>query len=137
MSFSNASGVKKDIKLKIATKEGSPLVVTVERSVNGNAVRNRTLVSGTIIAQKDGSEATTSDGSIETTYHNLKVAISDGECTPSSGTASIAFKDASGTAIKTYELSIDSSGEAQLKDSAGVEVEGFELDGCDPEDMKV
>ena len=156
MSLTSEKGVKNDVKLKLATKVGDPLIVTVERLVAGDAVVSRTLVSGTVIAQKDveatsatgsndgssdgssdGSNDGSNDGSIETSYHNLKVAISDGECKASSGTASITFKDASGTTIKTYELSIDSSGDPQLKDSAGVEVEGFDLDGCDPEDMKL
>ena len=140
MTISNDSGVKKDIQLKVATKEGSPLIVTVERSVSGNSVLSRTLVSGTVIAQKDveiGSAADSGDGSIETTYNNLKVTVTDGECEASSGSASIVFKDAAGITLKTYELSVDSSGDPQLKDSAGVQVEGFELDGCDPEDMKI
>lgn len=140
MTISNDNGVKKEIQLKVVTKEGAPLVVSVERSVSGNSVLSRTIVSGTLITQKDveeGSAEDSGDGSIETTYQNLKVAISDGECEASSGTASIAFKDSAGTTIKAYELSIDSSGEPQLKDSAGVQVEGFELDGCDPEDMKI
>lgn len=140
MTISNVSGVKKEIQLKVATKEGAPLIVSVERSVSGNAVLSRTIVSGTLVTQKDvekGSGSDSGDGSIETTYQNLKVDITDGECEASSGSASIAFKDSADTTIKAYELSIDSSGEPQLKDSAGVQVEGFELDGCDPEDMKI
>jgi hypothetical protein len=144
MTISNDNGVKKEIQLQVATKEGAPLIVSVERSVSGNAVLSRTIVSGTLVTQKDvakdveeGSAEDSGDGSIETTYQNLKVDISDGECEASSGSASIAFKDSAGTTIKAYELSIDSSGDPQLKDSAGVAVEGFELDGCDPEDMKI
>ena len=140
MTISNDNGVKKEIQLKVTTKEGAPLIVSVERSVSGNAVLSRTIVSGTLVTQKEVEKVSGSDsgdGSIETTYQNLKVDISDGECEASSGSASIAFKDSAGTTIKAYELSIDSSGEPQLKDSAGVAVEGFELDGCDPEDMKI
>jgi len=60
MTISNDSGVKKDIQLKVATKEAAPLVVSVERSVSGNAVLSRTIVSGTLVTQKDVEEGSAS-----------------------------------------------------------------------------
>ena len=138
MSVSNENGVKKELKLTIATKSDAPLVVNLERLIADNSVTSKTLVSGTVIAQKDASEAEASDGSIETTYTNLKVAVSAGECAVASGSATIVFKDGSGTTLKTFELSVDSSGDPQLKNTAtGTAVDGFDLDGCDPEDMKL
>ncbi|MEY4630518.1 MAG: hypothetical protein RIQ81_638, partial [Pseudomonadota bacterium] len=77
------------------------------------------------------------DGTIETTYSNLKTTIASNECSLASGSASIVFKDATGATVKTYTLSVDAEGEPQLVDSENQPVEGFSLEGCDPEDLKL
>lgn len=136
MSIKDEAGVKKELKLSIATKEDAPVVVKVERLVADNTVASKTFVSGSVMATKKSADGT-AEGTIETSYDNLKVALSDHECALESGSATIAFKDATGVALKTYELSVDTDGEPQLKDGDGKTVEGFDLDGCDPEDLKL
>jgi hypothetical protein len=136
MGIKNEAGVKKELKLSIATKEDAPVVVKVERLVADNTVASKTFVSGSVVATKKSADGT-AEGTIETSYDNLKVALSDHECALESGSATIAFKDATGVALKTYELSVDTDGEPQLKNGDGKAVEGFDLDGCDPEDLKL
>ncbi len=136
MSISNEAGVKKEIKLSIATKEDAPVVVMVERLVADNSVASKTFVSGSVVATKKSGDGT-AEGTIETVYDNLKVAVSDNECQLQGGSASIVFKDATGTALKTYELSVDQDGQPELIDGEGKAVSGFDLDGCDPEDLRL
>ena len=136
MMVSNEAGIKKDIKLSIATKEDAPVVVMVERLVADNSVASKTFVSGSVVATKKSADGT-AEGTIETSYDNLKVAVSDHECQLQGGSASIVFKDATGNALKTYELSVDQDGQPELIDGEGKAVSGFDLDGCDPEDLRL
>lgn len=133
MEIKNANGEKKELKIEINSKEDDPLVIKTERLKSNHSIASRTFVSGTMIARKEDA-----DGTIETTYSNLKTTIASNECSLASGSASIVFKDAEGTTVKTYTLSIDSEGEPQLVDSDDNQpVDGFSLEGCDPEDLKL
>ncbi|MEY4630915.1 MAG: hypothetical protein RIQ81_1035, partial [Pseudomonadota bacterium] len=94
MKLKNAKGEEKEIKIEIKNKEDAPLVVKVERLKSDNSIASRTFVSGTMIAKKEEA-----DGTIETTYSNLKTTIASNECSLASGSASIVFKDATGATV--------------------------------------
>ena len=115
----------------MATADGAPLVVKVERNKTSHAVESKTFVSGQLVAKKD------SDATITTTYSNLKVKHSDSSCSIESGSAQVVVTDATGTTLKTMTLGLNSDGESSLEDSSGTEIEGFSLDPCDSEDVKI
>ena len=125
VTMTNKDGASYASSLTINTTTDKPLVMKIERNKTGHAVVSKTIVSGEVVVQKD------TDATITTTYSNLKLSS---ECKPVSGSATIVFKDSAGTTLKTLTLDASSSGEGQLKDSSGSEVEGFHLDDCDSED---
>jgi hypothetical protein len=105
--------------------------VDVERNTNTHAVVSKTFASGEVIVNKD------SDSTITTIYNNLKLNFSDNTCSISSGSAQIVIKDTSSEVLQIFTLSVDANGDSSLKNSTGEEVEGFALDPCDPEDLKL
>jgi hypothetical protein len=129
--MTNKNGESKIADLTINTVDASPLVVKVERSTTGHSIVSKTFVSGQLVTQKD------SDASMTTTYNNLKLNFADNSCSISSGTAQIVIKDTAGAVLKTLSLGVDSSGDSTLTDESGAEVEGFALDPCDSEDLKI
>lgn len=131
LTMTNKNGETLSTSLNINTAEGQPLVVQVERNMTSNAVVSKTFISGEVVTKKD------SDSSMTTTYSNLKLNFSDNSCAISSGSAAIVIKDAAGAVLKTLTLGIDSNGDSSLKDEAGEDVEGFALDPCDSEDVKL
>lgn len=132
LTMTDKNGANVSTSLSINTPESSPLVVKVERNASSPyAVVSKTFVSGEVVTVKD------SDATMTTTYNNLKLNYSDSSCSISSGSAQIVIKDSAGTVLKTLTLGIDASGDSSLEDSAGEEVEGFALDPCDSEDVKL
>jgi hypothetical protein len=131
LQMTGKSGTSFVTALTINTAEASPLVVKVERSASSQAVLSKTFVSGEVVVKKD------SDATMTTTYSNLKLNFADGSCSVSSGSAQIVIEDSAGSTLKTLTLEADSSGEGSLKDETGEEVEGFALDPCDSEDLKL
>jgi len=131
LTMTDRNGATVSTALSINTADASPLVVKVERNTSSQAVVSKTFVSGEVSTVKD------SDATMTTTYSNLKVNLSDNSCSISSGSALIVIKDSAGAVLKTLTLGVDSSGDSILKDSSGEEVEGFALDPCDSEDVKL
>jgi hypothetical protein len=131
LSLTNKNGASFSTALSINTAQASPLIIKVERNTSTDAVVSKTFVSGEVIAVKD------SDATMTTTYSNLKLDFADNACSISSGSALIVIKDSAGAVVKTLTLGVDSSGDSTLKDSSGEEVEGFALDSCDSEDVKL
>jgi hypothetical protein len=132
LTMTNKDGQAVSSNLSINTAENAPLVVKVERDSATNAVVNKTFVSGQVVVKKD------SDATITTTYTNLKLNFSDNSCSISDGTAQIVVTDSTGATLKTYTLGKSTDGEdGSLKDSSGSEVDGFALDPCDSEDVKL
>jgi hypothetical protein len=132
LTMTNKDGQSVSSILSINTAENAPLVVKVERNSTTNAVVNKTFVSGQVVVKKD------SDATITTTYSNLKLNFSDNSCSISDGTAQIVVTDSKGATLKTYTLGKSADGEdGSLKDSSGSEVDGFALDSCDSEDLKL
>lgn len=131
-SVTNKDGETKDMSLMMNVGADSPLRIEVERAKTGDAVLSKRFASGKTVSTKDSSE-----GTIETTFSNLKINIVSGVCTPVSGGATIVFKDSAGTAIKTYTMTAAGADNVSLRDSSGVEVEDFALDSCDVEDLKM
>ncbi len=132
MTMTNKDGQSVSSTLSINTSENAPLVVKVERNNTTNAVVNKTFVSGQVVAKKD------SDATITTTYTNLKLSYADNSCSISDGTAQVVVTDSTGATLKTYTLGKSADGEdGSLKDSSGGEVDGFALDPCDSEDVKL
>jgi hypothetical protein len=131
LTMTDKSGTSFATALLINTAEAAPLVVKVERNSSSDAVVSKTFVSGQVVAVKD------SDATMMTTYSNLKLNYSENSCSISSGTAQIVIKDSAGIVLKTLTLGVDASGDSSLQDSAGEEVEGFALDPCDSEDVKL
>lgn len=131
LTMSNKRGESFSTALTINTSQDLPLLVKVERNSETDAVISKTIVSGEIVTKKD------SDSIITTNYSNLKLNLSDNSCSISSGSAQIVIKDAAGGVLKIFTLSVDSSGDSSLKDSLGEDVEGFALDPCDSEDLKL
>ena len=131
LSMTNKNGASFSTALSINTAQASPLVIKVERNTATNGVVSKTFVSGEVVAVKD------SDATMTTTYSDLKLDFADNACSISSGSALIVIKDSAGAVLKTLTLGIDASGDSSLKDIAGEEVEGFTLDPCDSEDVKL
>jgi hypothetical protein len=131
LSMTNKNGETFATELIINTPAASPLVVDVERNTNTHAVVSKTFASGEVIVNKD------SDSTITTIYNNLKLNFSDNTCSISSGSAQIVIKDTSSEVLQIFTLSVDANGDSSLKNSTGEEVEGFALDPCDPEDLKL
>jgi hypothetical protein len=131
LTMTNKNGDTISTSLNINTAEGQPLVVQVERNMTSNAVVSKTFISGEVVTKKD------SDSTMTTTYSNLKLNFSDHSCAISSGSAVIVIKDAAGAVLKTLTLGVDSNGDSSLKDEVGEDVEGFALDPCDSEDVKL
>jgi hypothetical protein len=132
LTMTNKDGQAVSSNLSINTADNAPLVVKVERNSTTNAVVNKTFVSGQVVVKKD------SDATITTTYTNLKLNFSDNSCSISDGTAQIVVTDSTGATLKTYTLGKSADGEdGSLKDSSGSEVDGFALDPCDSEDVKL
>lgn len=131
LSMTNKNGESMATALSISTAEGAPIVVKVERNSSTHSIVSKTFVSGQIVTQKD------SDATMTTTYSNLKLNFADSSCSISSGSAQIVIKDSAGTVLKTLSLGVDSSGDSILTDDSGAEVEGFALDPCDSEDLRL
>lgn len=131
ITLSNKDGQNITATLTIRTPTDSPLVVKVERNNSSHAVVSKTFVSGQVVVKKD------SDASITTTYSNLKLNFADNSCSIIDGSAQIVVKDSSGATIKTLSLGKNSGGDSSLSDDSGTEVEGFALDDCDSEDIKL
>lgn len=132
LTMTNKDGQSVFSNLSINTAENAPLIVKVERNITTDAVVNKTFVSGQVVVKKD------SDATITTTYSNLKLNFSDNSCSISDGTAQIVVTDSTGATLKTYTLGKSADGEdGSLKDSSGSEVDGFALDPCDSEDVKL
>lgn len=132
LTMTNKDGQSVSSNLSINTAENAPLVVKVERDSATNAVVNKTFLSGQVVVKKD------SDATITTTYTNLKLNFSDNSCSISDGTAQVVVTDSTGATLKTYTLGKSTDGEdGSLKDSSGSEVDGFALDPCDSEDVKL
>lgn len=133
LTMTNKDGQSVSSSLSINTAENAPLVVKVERKNDStNAVVNKTFVSGQVVVKKD------SDATITTTYTNLKLNYADSSCSISDGTAQVVVTDSTGATLKTYTLGKSADGEdGSLKDSSGSEVDGFALDPCDSEDVKL
>jgi hypothetical protein len=132
LTMTNKDGQSVSSSLSINTAENAPLVVKVERNSTTNAVVNKTFVSGQVVVKKD------SDATITTTYSNLKLNYSDNSCSISDGSAQIVVTDSTGATLKTYTLGKSADGEdGSLQDSSGSAVDGFALDPCDSEDLKL
>jgi hypothetical protein len=131
LSMTNKDGGNTSSSVTMATADGAPLVVKVVRNKSSHAVESKTFVSGQLVAKKD------SDATITTTYNNLKVKFSDSSCSIESGSANVVVTDAAGATLKTMTLGLNSDGDGSLEDSSGSEVEGFSLDPCDSEDVKL
>jgi hypothetical protein len=131
LSMTNKNGETFATELIINTTAASPLVVDVERNTNTHAVVSKTFVRGEVVVNKD------SDSIITTNYNSLKLNFSDNTCSIASGSAEIVIKDTSSEILQMFTLSVDANGESSLKNSAGEEVEGFALDPCDSEDLKL
>jgi hypothetical protein len=129
--MTNKNGETFATELIINTTAASPLVVDVERNTNTHAVVSKTFVRGEVVVNKD------SDSIITTNYNSLKLNFSDNTCSIASGSAEIVIKDTSSEILQMFTLSVDANGESSLKNSAGEEVEGFALDPCDSEDLKL
>mgnify|MGYP006295695973 CR=1 FL=1 len=73
----------------------------------------------------------------DSTYSNLKVKYSDNSCSIVSGSAQVVVTDSTGSTLKTMTLGLNSDGDGSLSDATGSEIEGFSLDSCDSEDLKL
>jgi hypothetical protein len=131
ISMTNKNGKSLDASLAISTSADSPLVVKVERDNTTNAVASKTIVSGQVIVKKD------SDATITTTYNNLMINFVDGSCSIQGGSAQVVVTDSAGTTLKAFTLGEGTDGDGSLKDDSGAEIEDFDLEECDAEDLKL
>jgi hypothetical protein len=129
--MTNRMGVTFETELSMNTADTSPMVVQVERDSISHAIQSKTFVSGEVVLKKD------SDAILTTTYNKLKLDFKDGSCSISDGSADITIKDAAGTTLKNWTLGVDSNGDTILKDDSGEEVEGFTVDPCDAENLRL
>lgn len=129
LSMTNKNGESFSTSLSINTAEASPLVVDVTRDAS-DVVKSKKFVSGEVVVKKDN------DATMKTTYTDLVLDFNQGSCSITSGAAQIVITDSTGAVLKTLTLS-GSNGDSSLKDSNGEEIEGFSLDPCDSEDIKL
>jgi hypothetical protein len=130
LSAKNSQNLDRNLEFTVATAENAPLQVRVSRSISTSSVDSKLIRSGTIVASRVG------DGRIETSFDNLLVKYSAGECAAASGSVTTKiFKEGSAEADRELKLTV-TDGEVTLVDvSTGAEVEEFQFDACDPEDM--
>lgn len=118
-------------ELTINTNENAPLVVEVERVADTHSVSTKKFVSGQLVVKKD------SDATITLTYDNLIVDFAGNACSIKGGSAQILVNDSSGALLKTLILGAEPNSDGALREISGEEVEGFALDPCDSEDVRL
>ncbi len=119
----NKKGETKSLAATVATKDGAPLSIAVERdTATGDAV-SRTIKSGTLVA-------TNADGTrVETTFTNVKYT-KEGGCLAASGKiAGTVFAKDAAEAAATWAIDFDTEAK-DLVTSDGKELD-FSPDGCD------
>lgn len=129
-SFTKLNGSVEEMEFNAVTGENAPLKIKVLRDASTLALKEKTIVSGSIVASND-------DGKVDTAFSNVRMIFSSSTCSIDSGTIETSiYKTDATEASRKLKLVITDGVGVLTDESTGEEIVDFDMPGCSLQDFQ-